>query len=159
LVPTTLQLYAGESSTGEVVFEEVLAESYGDECYKLLRSPGLVLGIAAGDVFEYEGGGAFRVLKRSGNLAIQIFVEENPAGVERDAANLLKPLGARLDGKGPTELVFSVPVQVGFRRIEEALNTVTARSASAEWFFGNVFDPSDGITPLNWWLDGWDVLH
>jgi hypothetical protein len=156
---TTLRLRAGHSADGETVFEEVLAESHGGICFKLLRSPGLVLGLAAGDLFDYQRGGSFRVIRRSGNIAIQIFVERDVAHVEKQASALLGPLGASLDGKCPGQLVFTVPVAVGFPRIEAALDEAIARCASAaEWYFGNVYDPADGVTPLDWWLEERNTL-
>jgi hypothetical protein len=28
-----------------------------------------------------------------------------------------------------------------------------ARFPDSIWYYGNVYDPEDGVTPLNWWED------
>ncbi len=48
----TLDLRAGVKTSGEPVYEEVLVDGLGNRTYRLAASPGLVLGVAAGDVIE-----------------------------------------------------------------------------------------------------------
>jgi hypothetical protein len=149
----TLKLLVGKSSNGQPVFEEVVAVPEHGGCFRLLRSPGLAQGIAAGDTFEVDGSGGFKVLKRGGNVAIQIFVTEKMTDVEREASRRLEPLGASLDGKTTKQIVYTVPVKVGFPALEMALRGVVDRYPSVEWFYGNVYDSKDGTTPLGWWQD------
>jgi hypothetical protein len=147
----TVNLLAGRSSTGAPAFEEVLVEESGSRRYRLLRSPGLTLGLAAGDLFELRSDGTFEVIERGGNVCIQIFCSADLESVEADATVRLRRLGGRLDGKSARELVYTVGASVGFNPIEEALRAVQERHPHAEWYFGNVYDPVDGVTPLNWW--------
>lgn len=48
----SVRLAAGARSDGSVVEEEVLVTQLSDHRFRLLESPGLILGLAAGDVFE-----------------------------------------------------------------------------------------------------------
>ncbi len=64
----------------------------------------------------------------------------------------LKQLGGWLDGGVPGRLiVLTIPVIAGFAKIEALLNHWVAENGPAEWFYGNVYDPADGVTPLGWW--------
>lgn len=146
-----VRLLVGTSSAGQPVFEEVLAESCGPDEYHLVRSPGLALGIAAGDIFRRASDGAFSVLKRGGNLCIQVFCRDQLDSVEREATRALGRLGGRLDGKASKELVYTISATVGFGPLEVELAKVVAIFPTAEWYYGNVYDPSDGVTPLDWW--------
>jgi hypothetical protein len=67
---------------------------------------------------------------------------------------ILRPLGTggRLDGRSPGKLVYTLPVSAGFASIEAELQSVVEKFSNVEWFYGNVYDPADGVTPLNWWL-------
>ena len=51
----------------------------------------------------------------------------------------------------PRLLIYSVHVSLGFAAIEALLNA--AMDEQSAWFYGNVYDPADGTTPLNWWLE------
>lgn len=149
-----IQLVAGFSSkTGAPVYEELLVEDLGNERYRVVRSPGFVLGVAAGDEVELDQSTdpGFRVLKRGGNVNIQFFQRgglEEPRGF---LEGQLSPLGGWLDGIEKGTLVFSVPVSAGFPAIEGVMSEAMKRFPDAEWGFGNVYDPKDGVTPLNWW--------
>lgn len=147
-----LKLRAGLSSQGLPVYEEVLAERLGPKHYRLTKSPGLVLGLAAGDEFQVDEEGAFQVTKYGQNICIQIFSRSAVNACEQRIAPDIDKLGGWLDGKAEKELVFTVPVSVGFQRIEEVLNGAAADLNDYEWYYGNVYDPVDGVTPLNWWV-------
>jgi len=149
---TTVLLTAGKRSTGSTVEEEVRVEQLGPEKYKLLQSPGLVLGLAAGDVFERKPDGGYEILSRGKNLCIQIFLGGNLASaVEAEATDPFAELGGSLDGKDPKQLVYTVPVSATFVRVESVLRSLVSRFPTLEWFYGNVYDVADGVTPLNWW--------
>jgi hypothetical protein len=150
-MPETLLLQAATKSDGSPVDEEVLVEPLGATRYRLLRSPGLVLGMAAGDVFECTGKGGFQVITRGGNLCVQLLFRSAPAGLEEQATRRLGGLGGKLDGKASMELVYTLPVSSGFASIERVLNALVLEYPSVEWYYGNVYDPKDGVTPLNWW--------
>jgi hypothetical protein len=36
--------------------------------------------------------------------------------------------------------------------IEFVFIEFVAAHPGTEWMFGNVYDPRDGVTPLNWWV-------
>ena len=50
-------------------------------------------------------------------------------------------------------LVYSIHVSCGFSAIENILNEFVGRDGQSAWMYGNVYDPADGETPLNWWQD------
>jgi hypothetical protein len=50
-------------------------------------------------------------------------------------------------------LVYSIHVSCGFSVVEDLLNQVTGKDGRSAWMYGNVYDPTDGQTPLNWWQD------
>jgi hypothetical protein len=133
------------------VEEEVVVEPLGGNRHRLLQSPGLVLGLAAGDVFEVGERGECRVLERGRNVCIQIFFRADGPSLEARATEGLAALKGRLDGKTAKELVYTVPVSSGFTEMERVLADLVSRFPGAEWYYGNVYDPNDGVTPLNWW--------
>lgn len=144
---------------GRQVPENVLVEPIRENRFRLLRSPGLVQGIAAGDEFEIAPDEPFgyRVLKRGRNVCLQIFVNTDKVDeLRRTLTPLAQQLGGSLDGDATSAnlaiLVFTIPIAVGFPAIESLMANAKAISPSCEWFYGNVYDPTDGVTPLNWWL-------
>jgi len=150
----TLKVRAGAKSSGEPVYEDLLVDQLGDCTYRAAASPGFVLGIAAGDVFELDSAesGHFTVLERGGNLNVQMYA---PHGSTVDVDSLQERvglLGGRLDGQAKNLAIFTVPVSVGFHAVEDVLNEYVASHPGAEWYYGNVYDPVDGVTPLNWWV-------
>lgn len=147
-----VKLAAGKSSGGDLVYEEVLVDVVESSRYRLLRSPGLVLGLAADDIIEVTENGKFRTIQRGRNVCIQVLSPTRiDNALEQDASTSITRLGGRLDGRAEKILVYTVPVGVGFPIIEEALNAMIAKHTGLEWYYGNVYDPADGITPLNWW--------
>lgn len=144
-----------EYRDGKPQREPVHAEPVTPGVWRILHSPGFVLGIAAGDEFSFDDeDGSFRVLKRSGGLAIQIFSKQRIADDLPALEELAESLSGTVDGSIERAAVLTIPVAVGFPKIESALRSMCANRPHLEWFFGNVYDPSDGITPLRWWEDG-----
>jgi hypothetical protein len=39
------------------------------------------------------------------------------------------------------------------QRLSESFMTPKSKYPGCQWIYGNVYDPADGVTPLNWWLD------
>jgi Domain of unknown function (DUF4265) len=147
----TLNLVAGNKSSGEKALEEVLVTETSDPgIYCLAATPGLVLGVAAGDSIKVDiDSGEFEVIERGGNLAVQVY---GPADLVNELTSAILQLGGRLDGQSRGLTVYTVPVSRGFGELEKVLNVAVARSPELEWYYGNVYDPVDGVTPLNWWL-------
>ena len=63
------------------------------------------------------------------------------------------PLGGRLDGRADRVLVFTIPVEAGFGRVEDVFGRFAGGHPGYEWYYGNVCDPADGVTPLGWWVE------
>jgi hypothetical protein len=149
-----IRLYAGKARNDEPVVEEVAAKPLGNDQYELAVSPLLVLGVAAGDVVELtmESPGSFRVIRRSGNLAIQVFAPRMTDDFLIAHSHCISELGGRTDLRSPKGVASSVPLSTGFDVIEKKLNALVARFRDVEWYYGNVYDPTDGVTPLGWWL-------
>jgi hypothetical protein len=62
-------------------------------------------------------------------------------------------IDATLDLTSPRILVFTIHVSIGFQKIEDTINKVLGNFPDTVWYYGNVYDPQDGVTPLNWWLE------
>jgi hypothetical protein len=128
----------------------------GNDRYLLLTSPGFVEGLAAGDEFELDPSavGGHRVLRRGGNLCVWFYhaepLDEN-SEVTADVRRVAESLGGRLDGGYSRMLVLTVPLAAGFDAVSAAFDEAVRRHAGSAWLYGNVYDPSDGTTPLNWW--------
>jgi len=146
-----INLVAGTSRDGRTAFEEVLVDPQGPGRFILIRSPGLVLGVAAGDLIEVSSNGEFTVLARGGNVCIQIFRTGDIEPMTPYVESATTSLNGRLDGKSTRLLVATVPIQAGLPTIEKVFAKLVAQFPGAEWYYGNVYDPKDGTTPLNWW--------
>lgn len=139
------------TESGKVITEPVHVDRLANGRLRLVHSPGLVLGIAAGDEFTLaDESGTFEVVKRGGNLAIQVFsgqMASHLAVLEGIAGSL----GGVLDGNVEKGAVFTIPLKATFSAIERAFNEYCAENPEVEWYYGNVYSPEDGITPLRWW--------
>jgi hypothetical protein len=141
-----------EYRRGQPLKEPVHVDQLGGGAYRLLYTPGLVQGIAAGDEFRLIGAdGAFEVTRRGGNLAVQVFSQQPVAPLQAELTKRVARLGGRLDGAIECGLAFTVPVSVGFPAVESVFNTWAAEHPGWEWYFGNVYDPADETKPLDWW--------
>jgi hypothetical protein len=151
----TLNLFVGDRKDGTPVVEEVPVEPLGGRRYRLRASPGLLEGMAAGDEFETAGTEerpVFRLLRRGGNVSVQFFAaKDSVESCETFLLPRMRALGGRLDGRRENLLVFTIPVAVGFPAIEGVIREGQAAFPGSEWMYGNVYDPADGHTPLNWW--------
>jgi uncharacterized protein DUF4265 len=147
---TTIKLMAGKKSSGAPVYEEVLVDPLGDGLHRLVASPGLVLGVAAGDHIAVSGEGRFEVVSRGGNVAVQLYADPNIGADVSPLTSALANLGGRLDGHEKNLWVFTIPVSAGFPAIEAVFDAFQADNPGVEWYFGNVY-ADDGETPLGWW--------
>jgi hypothetical protein len=152
--PTTVNLVAATNPDGTPFYESVLVELIGPRRYLVLASPGLLAGFAAGDEIELapEHGSGYRVTKRGGNVCVQFFRSADDSPPRERLEPQVAALGGRLDGQTPGLLVFTIPVAAGFTAIEGIFDEAKRRYAGCCWMYGNVYDPADGVTPLNWWL-------
>jgi uncharacterized protein DUF4265 len=148
----TIELFVDRTSDGKPFYEEVPVDPIGPDRFRVLASPGLLDGLAAGDVFERRADGRFEVIERSGNLAVQIWYPDEDLGKRVDAELLpdVQALGGWLDGRTKGGSVLTFPLSAGFPRIEKALDEWVATAPAARWSYANVYD-ADGWTPLRWW--------
>jgi hypothetical protein len=144
---TTIRLIAGQKSSGEPVYEELLVDPLGGDRYRVVASPGLVLGLASGDEIIAGPDQTFELATRGGNLSIHVY---GPHSIVNTLAPRIGALGGWLDGRAPNLTVFTIPVSVGFPEVERVLNDFVGQHSGTEWYFANVYD-EDGVTPLNWW--------
>ena len=63
----------------------------------------------------------------------------------------IEKLGGSLDLQTDRALVYSIHFSIGFSTIEKLLDTVSAEYPDTFWYYGNVYDPDDGTTPMLWW--------
>jgi len=153
-----IELFAGTSPDGEPVVERLQVRVNEDDSCQLVRSPAFVKGIASGDTIQLNRGKVdkdkqqFELLKRSGNLAVRVFCRGDSTELSDRLTPQLEKLGGELDMETPRLLVYSIHVSCGFDKIEEILNGA-CDGANSVWYYGNVYDPQDGQTPLNWWQD------
>jgi Domain of unknown function (DUF4265) len=150
---TTASFLVGHNSVGKPVFEEVLVDRVTGGRLRIVASPGVALGAAAGDEVTMNSDGTFRVEKRGMNVAIQVY---GRAEFADEVLPELRTLGGSFDGRatvGPnTVTVFTVPYRATFVVIEGIFNGLQIRYPEMQWFFANVYDPIDN-EPLGWWDD------
>lgn len=145
-----IELFAGKGPDGNPVVERLQVRVNPDDSCQLVRSPAFIKGIASGDTIQLTPGTQeFTLIKRSGNLCIRVFTRGDIAPLAENLTPELEKLGGELDIETPRMLVFSIHVSCGFASIEALFNAHVG--ADALWMYGNVYDPRDGKTPLNWW--------
>lgn len=147
-------LYAGKRPDGENVVEQVRVQLTEKKTYRLIQSPAFIQGLASGDEISFDAkDNSFELLTHSGNLAIRVFVKSDIENVKDHLCAKLEKLGGELDFANERMLIFSIHVSCGFKEIESILNAHVGDHSQSAWMYGNVYDPKDGTTPLNWWLN------
>jgi hypothetical protein len=136
--------------------EIIEAVPVGPGRFRLLYSPGMVEGAARDDLIELSDTDpkGFTVVQRSGYLAVWFYFQEQgrnkgPDGDQVRAA--VEEFGGLLDGGGNTNLVFAVPVSLGFPAIEDLFNSLLPLYPGSSWLFANVYDPWNQFKPIGWW--------
>ena len=141
--------------SGQRTFDEILpAEPLGGERFRLLASPGLVEGVAAGDELELAPADVtgYRILRRGGQLCIWVYVPEPPSEqTDMRLSRAAATLGGYLDGGNTGLRILTIPVTAGFACVETELAAVVAELRGSTWAYGNVYDPRNGDRPLGWW--------
>lgn len=140
----SIELFAGTRPDGQPIVEELPAVETARGELRLVRSPAFAKGLASGDKIRLlPETQEVELLERSGNLSVRVYTKGDMPALEK--------LGGELDLHNDRMLVFSSHVSCGFANIERLLEEALARYPDAAWLYGNVYDPSDGVTPLNWW--------
>ncbi len=148
-----IEMFAGHDPSGKPIAEKLQVQMDENDVATLVKSPAFVKGIARGDQMKLNrSSGQFELQQRSGNLCIRVFSKSAIAPIEEAITSELVKLGGDLDLETPRMLVYSIHVSCGFTAIESILDRFVRPPESA-WLYGNVYDPDDGQTPLNWWLD------
>ena len=145
-----IELFAGRNPQGQPVVERIPVEiNEQNEC-RLVQSPVFVKGLARGDLIRVNReNGEFELRQHSGNLCIRVFSRGDIRVLDDSITPDMEKLGGQLDVETPRVLVYSIHVSCGFAAIEAVLNA--HMSPDSAWFYGNVYDAEDGVTPLNWW--------
>jgi hypothetical protein len=147
-----IPLLAGQRPDGELVFEQVSVQALSEaNSYRLLLSPAFSKGLAKGDEIRLLPAGRFEMIQHSGNLCVRVFAKTAIAEIARHHARVITELEGSLDIQNERMLVYCIPVSKGFTRIEEVFNGLVEGRPDATWIYGNVYDPADGTTALNWW--------
>lgn len=152
---TAVNLVARINPDGSPFYESVRVEDLGEKRYRVLASPGLLEGFAGGDEIELTPGEeppGFRVTKRGGNVCVQFYYKGDLKSCARDLGAKAAALSGRIDGEAPGLLVFTIPAAAGFPAIERIFYGAERQYPGSRWMYGNVYDPADGKTPLNWWM-------
>lgn len=151
----TIELLAGYDAEDKPVVERMQVKVTPEGNFQLVRSPAFIRGLASGDIIKLDAERKqFEIVQRSGNLAIAVYSRGDVRSLSEALTPELEKTGGSLDIETPRMLVYSIHVSIGFKTIEDMLNKhLKASGGEAVWQYGNVYDPADGQTPLNWWLD------
>jgi len=154
---TELPFLAGVNGDGEPVFESLEVELIEENPHhaRLMKSPVLTRNLAAGDTIKLinPDTAEYELVARSGNLSIRVFGRDDLVQLEQILTPKIEKLGGALDTQTDRALVFSIHVSIGFSAIEEVLDECCEEYPETVWYYGNVYDPEDGVTPLEWWLE------
>jgi hypothetical protein len=137
--------------------ESMLAEARGKRKFIIRSIPAFTYGIAYGDEIEIlnDEAGEFRVINRSGHVTVRVFL---PGGLDKKSIDQLIEAVSILGGlheigknaiseDGLSMLLLSIPVSIGFPKIERLMRDL--ETIKARWEYGNVY--TDDGTALNWW--------
>lgn len=146
-----IEMLAGVDPQGQPVMEKLQVHIDDKDQCTLVKSPAFIKGIAAGDLIKLnQETKQFEIIKRSGNLCVRVFSRGDIGLLADQLTGEIEKLGGQLDTETPRMLVYSIHVSCGFKAIEGLLERHTQGDDTA-WIYGNVYDPNDGTTPLNWW--------
>lgn len=136
--------------------EDVECVALAADVLRLVHSPGLIEGLAAGDEITLQKAKpGYKIVRRGGNLCVWFYTDGVEQSREHTAPELVKDvreLGGYPDGGTTASLIFTVPVRAGFANVAKVFDAAVVRHPGSVWLYGNVYDPLDGETPLNWWL-------
>lgn len=139
--PAAINLTVERNPDGTPFEESVRVEPLGGARYRVLASPGLLEGLAAGDEIELDPATrqGFRVTKPGGNVCVQLF---HKGAVAPEVAPRVEALGGWLDGEAPGLLVWTFPREAGFPAIEAIFYDCERRYPGCTWMYGNVYPPT-----------------
>lgn len=154
---TEMPFLAGTNENGDPVFESLEVEFIANKPkhVRLMKSPLLTRNLAAGDILRVinPDTAEYELKKRSGNLSIRFFGQDQLDILEEALSSKLEKLGGCLDLRNQRALVYTIHVSIGFQTIEQTIDDVCKDYPEVIWYYGNVYDPEDGVTPLEWWTE------
>ncbi len=149
-----IELFAGIGANGQPIVEKLPVRELDSGELQLVQSPAFAKGLASGDRLKCSPSTReFEIVQRSGNLSVRVFSKGDIGELADALIADMEKLGGELDLETQRMLVFSIHVSCGFSAIENILNQHVGIDGQSAWMYGNVYDPNDGTTPLNWWLD------
>lgn len=149
-----IDLFAGKRPDGQNVAEQLRVTKTENETYRLVNSPAFVKGLAAGDEIKFdEKDNSFELVSRAGNVCVRVFARQNIELIADALTGAVEKLGGERELLNERLMVFTVHVSCGFSALEDILNKHVGEQSQSAWVYGNVYDPADGTTPLNWWKD------
>lgn len=149
-----IELFAGLGANGKPIVEKLPVRELETGELQLVQSPAFMKGLASGDVIRCDvPNQEYEIVQRSGNLSLRVFSRDDIQVLGDLLTPELEKLGGELDLETPRMLVYSIHVSCGFSTIEDLLNRYVGKDGRSAWMYGNVYDPIDGQTPLNWWQD------
>ena len=139
--------------------EHVPARRVGDAEWEIIRSPLYATEVASGDVIKVTNAetGGFEIIRRGGNICVQLYISEDKADDARFTSNLaeeigelIEPLNGRVDAITAGLISLTIPAAAGFQAIEGMLDVAVERCPGSQWQYANVYDSVTG-EPLGWW--------
>ncbi len=148
-----IELFAGNDPQGQPIVERLSVKQNADDSFQLVKSPAFIKGLASGYVVKMLADRKeFEIKHHGGNLCIRVYAKTGLAAISEQLPPELEKLGGELDIETERFLIYSIHVSCGFSTIEGLLNRYVTEVGGL-WLYGNVYDPVDGTTPLNWWHD------
>lgn len=137
---STVNLIVKMDSDGTQLDESVLVDELGGDRYRVVASPGLLQGFAAGDEIELaaEEPLGFRVTKRGGNLSVQFYWKGDLKRAAQELLPKVEAINGYLDGEAQWLLVFTIPMSAGFPAIEMIFYEGEKLYPGCQWLYGNV---------------------
>jgi Domain of unknown function (DUF4265) len=132
-------------------YEPVHVEPIAGNCYRVLFSPGLAYGVAAGDEIQLDENGRYEVAARAGNLAVRLLCASGVANIEETLTDQVERIGGRLDGQVRAGLAYTIPLTAGRDTIAELFTKAKQENDGALWEYGNVYDENGQLLE---WLRG-----
>ena len=149
-----IELFAGLGAKGQPIVEKMQVRELDSGELQLVKSPAFIKGLASGDLIRCDvPNQEFEIVQRSGNLCVRVFSRNDIMPLADALTPEIEKLGGDLDVETPRMLVYSIHVSCGFDTVESLLNQYVGKDGQSGWLYGNVYDPVDGQTPLNWWQD------
>lgn len=154
---TLIPIVAGYNAEGDTILEQIsvqpVPEAEGE--FRLMKSPAFARGLASGDRIRYPADtvNGFELVRHSGNLSVRVLRKQGLDELELALTPEMEMLDGTLDHQTPGLLVYSIHVSIGFNQIETLMDRILGQFTDAVWYYGNVYDPQDGVTPLNWWQE------